>query len=112
MLQNCAHLQYWISFYNILSVSTAREPPCYDGQVRHYNPVHNSLLTFKGFLEVCYQGEWASICLGDIDTIDTMHLSQLACKTIYGSDGMLGNTFIATDIYRILSTQSCIVELK
>ena len=93
------------------------KPLCYEGQVRHYNPTNRSLPALNvnivsGFLEVCYQGDWVSICLSDVSIIDTTHLSQLACKTIYGSDGKLIKKLFATDVGSTLNTQSHIVELK
>ena len=83
--------------------STVHEQLCYDGQVRHYDPVESFLPTTNtpivgGFLEVCYQGQWSSICLSGFSNTDATQLSQLACKTIYGSGGMLATTLIVAKL--------------
>ena len=94
---------YTIWFLSNTFFSTVHEQPCYDGQARHYDPVESFLPTTNtsivgGFVEVCYQGQWSSICLSDFSNTDASHLSQLACKTIYGSSGTFTMIFVVAKL--------------
>ena len=74
-------------------MTTGPPPQCLDGEVRLTNMYNESITPYVadyyyqergGFLEVCYQGNWISVCLNSysIDTIN--QLAELACGTIYG----------------------------
>ena len=71
-------------------------PECSDGEVR-LTILENETSPYlgdyyyqviEGFLEVCYQGNWISVCLNS-NNINTSQLAELACKSIYGFAGML-----------------------
>ena len=71
-------------------------PQCSDGDIRLSSP-NNETYPYladyyyqvtSGFLEVCYHGNWISVCLSN-DNVDSSHLAELACRSIYGFDGML-----------------------
>ena len=57
---------------------------CYDGEVRlGYSDMEGS-----GFLEVCYQGNWISVCLNSAYNTNTSQLAELACRSIVGFVGV------------------------
>ena len=48
----------------------------------------------SGFLEVCYEGVWVSVCLNTAS-----QLAELACRNIVGSGGMSFTGLIVVSIF-------------
>ena len=77
-------------------VNLITDQSCYDGEVRlayssSYTQQYSSdtyIEITSGFLEVCYQGSWISVCLNSTNNTNTNQLAQLACGNIVGFGGM------------------------
>ena len=83
--------------YSIYSLTDPEppEPDCYDGQVQLASMSVNSQYSSdiytqitSGYLEVCYQGSWISVCLNSTNNTNTSQLAELACTSINGFGGM------------------------
>ena len=81
-------------FISSLTVSEPPAPSCSQGEVRlsdstrqYYSDMYTNRT--MGFLEVCYQGSWVSVCLSNASNTNTNQLAELACQNIYyGFGGM------------------------
>ena len=77
-------------------------PDCYDGQVQlaaasvnsQYPSDFYTQIT-RGYLEVCYQGSWISVCLNNTSNTSTSQLAELACRSINEFGGMSVRSLIA-----------------
>ena len=79
--------------FTLHRICSALVPECYDGDVRLSSSINFTLLSFNvqftnGFLEVCYQGSWISVCLNSTYSTSTDQLAELACRSTSGSNGM------------------------
>ena len=69
---------------------------CYDGEVRlGYSDMEGS-----GFLEVCYQNNWISVCLnGNENSTNTSQLAELACQSIVGYGNMSFTSLVLVSFF-------------
>ena len=83
-----------VKCFTLCFICSAYVPECYDGDVRLSSSENFTLISFnanltRGYLEVCYQGNWISVCLNSTNGIsDPIQIAELACQSTLGSSGM------------------------